>query len=54
MDILAHALWTACGALPLRRRLHRPLSGRTYWTGVNFDRADNNLMIATRFRSNLR
>ena len=26
MDILAHALWTAGAALPLRRRLRRPLS----------------------------
>jgi len=26
MDILAHALWTAGGAVPLRRRLRRPLS----------------------------
>lgn len=26
MDILAHGLWTAGAALPLRRRLHRPLS----------------------------
>ncbi len=25
------------------------LSGRTYWTIVDFDRADNNLLIATRF-----
>lgn len=28
MDIFAHALWSAGGALPLRRRLHRPLSLR--------------------------
>lgn len=28
MDILAHALWTTGAALPLRRRLHRPLSLR--------------------------
>lgn len=26
MDILAHALWTAGAALPIRRRLHRPIS----------------------------
>lgn len=26
MDILAHGLWTAGAALPLRRRVHRPLS----------------------------
>lgn len=26
MDILAHALWTAGAAIPLRRRLRRPLS----------------------------
>lgn len=33
MDILAHALWTAGGALPLRRRLRRPLSlrGAIFW-----------------------
>lgn len=26
MDILAHALWTAGAAVPLRRRLHHPIS----------------------------
>jgi hypothetical protein len=29
------------------------LSGRTYWTVVDFDRGNNNLLIATRFRSSL-
>ena len=27
------------------------LSGRTYWTVVDFDRVDNNILIATRFYS---
>jgi hypothetical protein len=33
MDILAHALWTAGAAVPLRRRLRRPLSvgWAVYW-----------------------
>jgi hypothetical protein len=29
------------------------LSGRTYWTVVDFDKGNNNLLIATRFRSSL-
>lgn len=29
------------------------LSGRTYWTVVDFDRADNDVLIATRYRSSL-
>ena len=44
-----------CGAKnAARRRAYTSLSGRAYWTVADFDKFDNNRLIATRFYSERR